>query len=84
LVIDETTLTSEKGKTTMRKYNLGFVLFSLLILAGCSANKMQTKNIYKNSKIQTYLPYSDLARISHLSLEYDGYLIGIEKGKENH
>ncbi len=40
---------------------------------------MQTKNIYKNSKIQTYLPYSDLARISHLSLEYDGYLIGIEK-----
>ncbi|OQY97764.1 MAG: hypothetical protein B6D35_14110 [Candidatus Brocadia sp. UTAMX2] len=63
----------------MRKYNLGFVLFSILLLAGCSANKMQTNNIYENSKIQTYLPYSDLARISHLSLKNDGYLIGIEK-----
>jgi len=52
------------------------VLLSLLFCAGCAT---ENHNIYKNSKVQTYLSYSDLARISHLSLDNDGYIIGIEK-----
>ncbi|HHT9159779.1 MAG TPA: alpha/beta hydrolase [Candidatus Brocadiaceae bacterium] len=53
------------------------VLLSLLFFAGCAS--MQNNNIYEDKKIQTYLPYSDLARASHLSLNNDGYIIGIEK-----
>lgn len=61
----------------MKYYKLCFMLFlSLFIFAGCATNK---HNVYESSKKQTYLPYSDLARISHLSLEHDGYIIGIEK-----
>lgn len=63
----------------MRKHIFVSVLFSISIITGCTGNKMQTRNIYENTKIQTYLAYSDLARISHLSLKNDGYLIGIEK-----
>lgn len=48
----------------------------LLLFAGCETHK---NNIYESPKKQTYMPYSDLARISHLSLEHDGYIIGIEK-----
>ncbi len=62
----------------MNKHILGIVLLSGFYIAGCAA---ENHNIYKNSKVQTYLPYSDLARISHLSLDNDGYIIGIEKRK---
>lgn len=63
----------------MNKPVLTAVLLSLLLFyAGCTT---ENHNIYKNSKVQTYLPYSDLARISHLSLDNDGYIIGIEKRK---
>lgn len=65
----------------MNKHRMVFLLLSISIIAGCANNKTQTNNIYKDSKIQTYLPYSDLARISHLSLDNDGYIIGIEKRK---
>ena len=62
----------------MKNYKLRFLLLfiSLLMFAGCATHK---KNIYESPKKQTYLPYSDLARIAHLSLEHDGYIIGIEK-----
>lgn len=61
----------------MNKPVFGVVLLSLLFFAGCA--NMQGRNIYEDNKMQTYLPYSDLARISHLSLNNDGYIIGIEK-----
>lgn len=53
------------------------VLVSCLLFAGCA--HVQNRNIYEDNKMQTYLPYCDLARISHLSLNNDGYIIGIEK-----
>lgn len=53
------------------------VLASFLLFAGCA--HVQNRNIYEDNKMQTYLPYSDLARISHLSLNNDGYIISIEK-----
>ncbi len=62
----------------MLNYKLHFILLllSLLMFAGCATHN---NNIYESPKKQTYLPYSDLARISHLSLKHDGYIIGIEK-----
>ncbi len=60
----------------MNKCGLLVLFLALILFAGCKTNK---NNIYESSKKQTYLPYSDLARISHLSLEHDGYIIGIEK-----
>ncbi|OOP55290.1 MAG: hypothetical protein AYP45_15600 [Candidatus Brocadia carolinensis] len=53
------------------------VIASFLLSVGCA--HVQNRNIYEDNKMQTYLPYSDLARISHLSLNNDGYIIGIEK-----
>ena len=62
----------------MINYKLRFLLLFLLLFlfAGCETHK---NNIYESPKKQTYLQYSDLARVSHLSLTNDGYIIGIEK-----
>ena len=62
----------------MKNYKLRFLLsfISLLAFVGCETHK---HNIYESNKKQTYLQYSDLARVSHLSLNNDGYIIGIEK-----
>jgi len=55
-------------------------LFLLFVFVGCETHK---NNIYESNKKQTYLQYSDLARVSHLSLNNDGYIIGIEKRKRD-
>ena len=58
------------------KLHLLLTLLFLFLSAGCQAHK---NNIYESPKKQTYIQYSDLARVSHLSLANDGYIIGIEK-----
>ncbi len=62
------------------KLHLLLVFILLLLFAGCQAHK---NNIYESPRKQTYLQYSDLARVSHLSLTNDGYIIGIEKRRRD-